>query len=254
VYREKIDEVLITFEEMSKVLAFIVGCLLVVSVRAQETVIQDANAELRPVKGFHGIRVSSAINLYLTQGPEEKVVVSAKDVKMRDRIKTEVVDGILIIRLEGSWKWWHLGNSKLKAYVSFTSLDEITASGASDVYVDGVIAGDKLTLNLSGASDFKGAIKVNQLSVDQTGASDSHLTGQVAGMATIRLSGASEVRGYDLVVETCSARATGASDVQITVNKELEADCSGASSVDYRGSGVLRESHSSGASSVSHKS
>ena len=239
---------------MSKVLAFMVGCLLVMNVRAQETVIQDPNAELRPVKGFHGVRVSSAINLYLTQGPEEKVVVSAKDVKTRERIKTEVVDGILIIRVEGSWKWWHMGNTKMKAYVSFTSLDEIAASGASDVYVDGVITGDKLTLNLSGASDFKGAIKVGQLSVDQTGASDSHLAGQVGGMATIRLSGASEVKGYDLIVETCSAHASGASDVQITVNKELEADCSGASGVYYKGSGVLRESHSSGASNVSHRS
>jgi hypothetical protein len=238
---------------MRKVLAFLVGCLLVVTVRAQETVIQDPNAELRPVKGFHGVRVSSAISLYLTHGPEEKVVVSASDVKTRDRIKTEIVDGILVIRVEGSWKWWHMGNAKLKAYVSFTSLDEITASGASNVFVDGVISGDKLALNLSGASDFKGAIKVSQLSVDQTGASDSHLTGRVGGMATIRLSGASEVKAYDLAVETCSAHASGASDVQITVNKELEADCSGASGVYYKGSGVLRESHSSGASSVSHR-
>src|SRR5580658_1522331 len=104
---------------MSKVLAFFVGCLLVLSVRAQETVIQDPNADLRPVKGYHGIRVSSAIDLYLSQGQEEKVVVSAKDIKVRERIKTEVVDGILIIRLEGSWKWWHFGNEKIKAYVSY---------------------------------------------------------------------------------------------------------------------------------------
>lgn len=239
---------------MRQVLAYAVGCLLAVSVHAQETIIRDANAQPRPVKGFHGIRVSSAINLYLSQGQEEKVVVSANDIKMRDRIKTEVVDGILIIRVEGSLKWWHLGDKKLKAYVSYTMLDEITASGASDVYVDGVIAGDKLKLDLSGASDFKGAIKVNQLFLEQSGASDSHLTGEVAGMATIRLSGASEVKGYDMVVEACSAHASGASDVQITVNKELEADCSGASSVYYKGAGVLRESHSSGASNVAHKS
>src|ERR1700735_1730294 len=108
---------------MGKVLVFFVGCLLALSVHAQQTVIQDPNAELRPVKGYHGIRVSSAIELYLTQGQEEKVVVSAKDIKLRERIKTEVVDGILIIRLEGSWKWWHFGNNKIKAYVSYTTLD-----------------------------------------------------------------------------------------------------------------------------------
>jgi hypothetical protein len=237
---------------MSKFLAFIAGCLLVSSVRAQETVIQDANAELRPVKGYHGIRVSSAIDLYLSQGQEEKVAVSANDIKIRDRIKTEVIDGILIIRLEG--KWWHMGNHKLKAYVSYTTLDEITASGASNVYVDGVITGDKLSLNLSGASDFKGAVKVNGLSLDQSGASDSHITGQVSGTATIRSSGASDVKGYDLVVEDCSAHASGASDIRITVNKQLDADASGASSIYFKGGGVLRESHSGGASNVAHRS
>ena len=237
---------------MSKILALIAGCLLVFGVRAQETVIQDPNAELRPVKGYHGIRVSSAFDLYLSQGQDEKVVVSAKDLKMRDRIKTEVVDGILIIRLEGNW--WHMGNHKLKAYVSYTTLDEITASGASNVYVDGVITGDKLALNLSGASDFKGAVRVGQLSLDQSGASDSYITGQVSGTATIHSSGASDVKGYELAVEDCSAHASGASDIRITVNKQLDADATGASSIYFKGGGVLRESHSGGASSVGHKS
>ena len=245
---------MITFTTiMRKVISFFIGCLLVSGVYAQETVIQDPNAQLRPEKGFHGIRVSDAIDLYLSQGQEEKVVVSAREIKDRDRIKTEVVDGILIIRVEGSWKWWHMNKEKLKAYVSYTMLDEITASGASNVYVDGVITGEKLSLNLSGASDFKGAIRVNSLTLDQSGASDSQITGQVSGAATIRSSGASDVKGYDLVIEECSAHASGASDIRITVNKQLDADCSGASSVYYKGSGVLRESHSSGASNVAHK-
>jgi hypothetical protein len=239
---------------MKKVVALFVCCLLVSLARAQETVIMDPNAQLRPAKGYHGIRVSDAIDLYLSEGKEEKVVISAKDLKIRDRIKTEVVDGILILRLEGSWKWWKMGNQKMKAYVSYTMLDEITASGASNVYVDGVIAGDKLSLNLSGASDFKGAIKVNSLSLDQSGASDSQITGQVSGAATIRSSGASDVKGYDLMIEDCSAHASGASDIRITVNKQLDADASGASSIYYKGGGVLRESRSSGASNVGHKS
>lgn len=244
---------MITFTNMSKVLAFVVGCLLAVSVRAQETVIRDPNAQLRPAKGYHGIRVSNAIDLYLSQGTEERVVVSAKDPKLRDRIKTEVVDGVLIIKVEGTWKWWRAGNNKIKAYVSYTTLDEITASGSSDVFVDGVISGEKLALTLSGASDFKGAIKVNSLVLDQSGASDSQITGQVSGTATIKSSGASDVKGYDLVVEECSAHASGASDIRITVNKQLDADCSGASSVYYKGPGALRESHSSGASDIHHK-
>ena len=196
--------------------------------------------ELRPVKGYHGIEVSNAIDLYLTQGDQETVAVSAKEIKWRDRIRTEVVNGILKIWLDAKG-WRMIGNKKLKENVSFTTLDMITASGASDVYVDGVIAGDKLSLSLTGASDFKGAVKVNELQLEQSGASDAHITGIVSGLASIRSSGASDVKGYDLVTQDCTVHASGASDIQITVNKQLTADASGASSIYYKGDAVVKE-------------
>ena len=236
---------------MKKVIVFLAGCLLVVNAWAQKTVINDPNAEPRAVKGYHGIEVSNAITLYLSHGDEEAVVVSARDVKWRNRIRTEVVDGILKISLDG--KGWALGNNKLKAYVSFTTLDKLTASGASDVFVDGVITGDKLSITLSGASDFKGAVKVGELHLDQSGASDMHITGIVAGLTTIESSGASDVKGYDLTTQSCDAHASGASDVRITVNGELNANATGASSIYYKGAGVIRNSHSSGASNVGKK-
>ncbi|HEY4062672.1 MAG TPA: head GIN domain-containing protein [Puia sp.] len=237
---------------MKKMVAFLAGCLLVLSGWSQKTVINDPNAEPRPVKGYHGIEVSNAIDLYLSQGEEEVVVVSAREVKWRDRIHTEVKDGILKIWVDT--KGWSLGNNKLKAYVSFTTLDKLMASGASDVYVDGVITGSSLSINLSGASDFKGAVKVGELYLNQSGASDAHITGVVTGLATIESSGASDLKGYDLTIRRCNARASGASDIRVTVNEELSADASGASSVYYKGAGVIRETHTSGSSSVGKKS
>jgi len=237
---------------MKKIIVILAGCLLVIGAWAQRTVINDPNAALRPVKGYHGIEVSHAIDLYLSPGDQETVAVSARDIKWRDRIRTEVVDGILKIWLDAK-SWSSLGNLKLKAYVSFTTLDKLTASGASDVYVDGVITGPTLSINLSGASDFKGAIKVGDLRLDQSGASDAHITGIVTGLATIESSGASDVKGYDLVISNCTAHASGASDIHITVNKELSADASGASGIYYKGDGVIREVRSSGASNVSKK-
>jgi hypothetical protein len=233
---------------MKKMLVVIAACLVVISGWAQKTVINDPNAVLRAVKGYHGIEVSSAINLYLSQGEEETVAVSARDIKWRDRIRTEVVDGILKIWLDG--KGWSMGNNKLTAYVSFTTLDKLVAGGASDVYVDGVIIGDRLDLELSGASDFKGAIKVGELHLDQSGASDTHITGIVSGLAVIQSSGASDVKGYDLAVQHCNAHASGASDIRITVNKELNANATGASSIYYKGEAVVRDVHSSGSSTV----
>ncbi|MBS1606384.1 MAG: DUF2807 domain-containing protein [Bacteroidetes bacterium] len=237
---------------MKQLFFFLLAGLLALSGRAQQTIVHDPNAVERPVKGFHGIDVGDAIDLYLSQGEEEKVVVSARDPKWRDRIVTEVVDGVLKIRLEG--KRNNLRDARLKAYVAFKALDQVIVSGASNVYVDGVISGGRLSMSLSGASIFKGAVRVGELALEQSGASDAHITGVVTGLAVIRLSGASDTKGYDLKVEKCDVVVSGASDARITVNKELKADASGASSVYYKGEGIISEVRSSGASTVKKSS
>jgi len=218
----------------------------------QKTVINDPIAQVRNVKGFHAIKVSSAITLYLNQSDEEAVAVSARDAKYRDRIRTEVKDGVLKIWYDNEgWGW--SDNKKLKAYVSVKTLDKLDASGASDILVDGIITTDKLDIGLSGASDFKGVVKTAELNLNQSGASDATISG-VAGKVTIEASGASDVKGYDLITDICTAKASGASDVNITVNKELNAHASGASDIYYRGEAVIKDMHTSGASSVAKKS
>ena len=224
------------------------------SASAQQTIIHDPNVELRQVKGFHGIEVSNAISLYLSQGDQETVAVSAVSAKWRDHIRTEVKDGVLKIWLDArDWVRDWGNDKKLKAYISFTMLDKLSVSGASNVYVDGVISGNNLDLDLSGASNFKGAVHLNQLFLDQSGASDVVITGSVAGRTTIHASGASDVKGYELSTQNCDVHASGASDIHITVNKELNAHATGASSVHYKGDAIVGELHSSGASSVTRK-
>jgi hypothetical protein len=237
---------------MKKILFSIMVIVLCGSLRAQNTVINDANAQVRSAKDFHAVEVSNAIDLYLSQSGSEAVAVSAKDIKNRDYIMTKVENGVLKIWFEKEGWRWNDGNKKLKAYVSFKTLDRLNASGASDVYVNGAITGDRLELHLSGASDFKGSVKLNALSLDQSGASDATING-IVGDLQVDVSGASETKGYELITDNCNAKATGASDISITVNKELNAHASGASSINYKGAGAIRDMHSSGASSVSKK-
>jgi len=49
--------------------------------------VYDANAEVRNVGSFSKIKVSSAITLYLSQGKEQAVAVSAGDKEYTPRIK-----------------------------------------------------------------------------------------------------------------------------------------------------------------------
>jgi predicted transcriptional regulator len=213
--------------------------------------VNDPNAEVREAKNFHGISVSSAFDVYLTQSNEEAVAVSASTIKERDKISVEVKNGILYVGLDNKGLSWSSGNKKLKAYISFKNIDQLKISGACDVYVAGTIKADELSIKQSGASDLKeGKLEVNKLTVDLSGASDMRVTG-VANQVSIEASGASSFKGYDLAIDVCEARASGASDIKITVNKELSAQASGASDIRYKGNGVIRDLRSSGSSSVS---
>jgi hypothetical protein len=49
----------------------------------------------------------------------------------------------------------------------------------------------------------------------------------------------------------CNVKASGASDIKITVNKELSAQASGASDVRYKGERIIRDLKTSRSSSVS---
>src|SRR5690349_5835309 len=103
---------------------------------AQKQVISDPNAQQRSVSGFHAVKVSNAIDVMIVQGNEEGLAVSAKTDEYRDKIKSEVRNGVLVISYsEKSWNGG--GNRKLKAYVSVKNLDGITASGACDVIING---------------------------------------------------------------------------------------------------------------------
>jgi|SRR5688572_20989773 len=213
--------------------------------------INDPNAEVREAKNFHAISISNAFDVYLTQSNnEEAVAVSASETKYRDLISVEVKNGILSIGLKkNGWKMLR-GNKKLKAYISFIKIDRLDVSGASDIYIQGKIKADELKIDISGASNLKGVIEAQKMTVDISGASDVSITG-TAPQLTVDASGASRFKGTEFVTDFCNARATGASDIKLTVNKELSAHASGASDVRYKGEGVIRDIKTSGASSIS---
>lgn len=233
---------------MKKIPFFLLFSLVTLFANAQQ--VNDPNAEVRTAKDYHGISLSSAFDVYLTQGDAEAVAVSAADDKSRERITVEVRAGILHIGYDNKGMSWGKGNKKLKAYISFKTLDRLTISGACDVYISGVLKSDNLDIRQSGASDFRGKLDVEKLTVDLSGASDITVSGN-ARQASIEASGASDFKGYDLAIDICNASASGASDIKITVNKELSANASGASDVRYKGNGVIRDIKSSGSSSVS---
>jgi hypothetical protein len=214
--------------------------------------INDPNAEPRPVKNFHAIKVTSGIQLMLTQGSAEAVAVSASDNEYRDKIKTEVVDGVLKIYFDNNL-WKQRGRDrKLKAYVSFVNLDGLDASAGSAVHVEGSLKVNKLALGASSGAIFNGKVETASLNVDQSSGSVINISGSVGNMEIDGSSG-SIFKGYDLNVENCNAETSSGSGVQVTVNKELSVDASSGGYISYKGNGVIRNIKTSSGGNVSKK-
>jgi hypothetical protein len=235
---------------MKKILLMLAILFAAVNSNAQNDIVVDANASVRNVTGqFDAIKVSGGIDLYLSQSDNIAIAVSASDENYKEEIKTVVENGTLRIFYEGE-KGWIKKDRKLRAYVSFSELKKIDASGACDVFVIGSVTTSALILHMSGACDFSGMVKVSTLDINLSGASDAKISG-TAKTVNIKSNGASDIKAYELVTDVCNANVSGASDVHITINTELTASASGASDITYRGNGVIKEKHSSGASSIS---
>ena len=230
-------------------LSFIV--FLSLAVFAQDTkVINDANATVRNLSGsFNAISVSSGIDLYLSLGNEESVAVSASDQKHLDRLKTEVVNGTLKIYYDNKGVTWKSGNSKLKAYVSFKTLEKLNASAGSQVTVNGSIQAENFKLDVSSGSGFNGTIHAKMLSTDVSSGASVKISGK-ADKLTVDVSSGADFKGYDFVVDYCDASASSGAAVHVTINKELNAKAGSGADIRYKGTALIRDIKTSGGGAV----
>ena len=236
---------------MKKVLSLVTGLFFAVVLFAQQT-INDQNATVRDVKGFHGVRVSTGIKLILTQGTTETVAVSADKPEERERIRTVVENGILKIYYDyEKWKLWGIDHRrKCRAYVSIVSVNQLAATSGANIKVEGVLKTNNLNIHASSGGNIEGNVEVAELEVDQNSGSLIHISGS-AGRLSVDGSSGSRFQGFDLVTDHCAVGTSSGGNVQITVNKELTARASSGGQVHYKGEGAIRNIHTSSGGNVS---
>ena len=222
-------------------LAFLLLAGLVSTSFAQKT-INDANAQKRTVPSFHGIDVATGIELTLTKGTTEEVAVSASETEFRDKIVTEVVDGILKIHYETKTGAINRKNENknLKAYVSYKSLDHLTATTGAEVDIEGVLEATTLDLKANTGGVVEGEVKIGTLTVDQNTGSKITLSGKVDKLDAEGNTG-SKFMGENLNTNTCSAEMGTGAGIYISVDKELNVRANTGGYVKYKGNAGIRE-------------
>jgi hypothetical protein len=205
--------------------------------------------ENRTATGFNSIDVSGAIDVFVKQDSTTSVKVEADD-NILEYIEVHTEGSTLEIYTENNINL--RPTNKIKVYISNPQYKEIQVSGASSVRCENEItSADALDVGLSGASEGSLELNAPKVSVNLTGASNASVKGKTKDFEG-SVSGASEIRGFDLLSENANVDASGASHIEIYASVKIDGQASGASSVNYKGN-AQSNVEKSGASSVNKK-
>ncbi|MBS1951204.1 MAG: hypothetical protein OJF59_003105 [Cytophagales bacterium] len=202
--------------------------------------------ETRSLSSFRSIKVSQAIDTYLKKGDKEGVRVEVKDGKVSDVI-TDVEGSSLRIKMRDGRNFWN--KVDVKVYVTYVTLEKISASSASSVFSEGTVKTSNLDINVSSAANVEISIEATSVMVDVSSAGEVVLEGKATNLE-IEASSAGDVDTYRLESEAVNARCSSGADIKLFVSKELEARASSGGDIRYRGNPNKTNTQSSSGGSV----
>ncbi len=203
--------------------------------------------EDRPVSRFSGLSVSNGIDVYLTQGNDEKLTIEAKGVDEKDVI-SEVRNGTLRLSIERRGMNFMFGRNRyVKVYLTFRQLSSLAATGGAKVVGQGPLSFRDLNVSAAGGADVKLNFTADDLNASASGGADVVLAG-TARTLNAEGSGGADLDARKLTVEVGNANSSGGSNVYIYATRELNLKASGGSDIYYYGPArVLAQSKSGGA-------
>ena len=193
---------------------------------------------------FTEIKGSSGLDVYLTQGDENKIMVEA-DENLHQYIETNVEDGMLHITTSEN-----IGHSEAKkVHVTFKQLNNIEASSGAEVLSNSVIKIENLTLKSSSGAELNVEVFAKDLIAKTSSGADMEISGKASSLNADASSG-SELDAKELLVINCSAEASSGAGITVNVKEKLETRVSSGGDIDYYGNPLSVDSNKSHSGSV----
>jgi hypothetical protein len=221
------------------------GCV----VNIQDTITGDGKvvSQTRDVPQFTGVKVGSGIDVFLTQGDNQRVVVEA-DENLQEWIRTEVNGSVLHIYTDKNIR---LAKTK-RVDITCKMLDRIDISSAGDVTAVNRFKADKLDIDMNSAGDLNLEVEANEISISISSAGNAVLKGKTDTL-NADLSSAGDLNAYDLEAKYGDISVSSAGSARVFVTDEASFHSSSAGDIDYKGEPRMKEIHTSSAGSVNKK-
>lgn len=231
------------------ILSLCLGILSCINGQSYRTVRGDGNVvkKERSASYFDGVRVSSGIDVYLSQGEKESITVEA-DENLHEYILTEIRDNILHVRTDNV----NIRDAEIKrVHVTIRDVKSLKTSSAGDLVCKTPIKGDDVELGASSAGDISLELYAKNVEVDISSSGNIKLWGE-ADIMSADLSSAGDLEAYDFKVSEAKVDVSSAGDARINVTGKLVARASSAGDISYLGNPGSIDAHSSSAGGI-HK-
>lgn len=229
--------------------AILLMCLSSCYFDFRETVFGNGNVvtENRKTDSFERLKVSTGIDVFITQGDTESVRVIADD-NLLEYIKTEIYDNTLIITAKAN-----IRKAKSKeVHLTYKKLKEIDISSAGDVEGTNLMKADELYLNLSSAGDLTLEVEATRINLDISSAGDAKLSGKVDELDA-DLSSAGGLNAFELLARKARVSSSSAGNARISATESVDLSASSAGDIYYKGDPKTVNINKSSAGSIIKK-
>lgn len=190
-----------------------------------------ATDEARVVGAFNGLVVRGPVDVKLTAGSSEKVVVHADD-NIVGLIEIEVKDGKLVVGIKSGVSL--RTRSQPYVRVEFREMNSVAVRGSGDVHADRIKA-PVFETTISGSGDvLVDEIESDAVALSISGSGDFGIGGR-AGKLGVVIVGSGDVRAEKLQVRDAAIRIRGSGDARVYATESLQVDIAGSGDVRYRG-------------------
>lgn len=193
-------------------------------------------SEKRTPGDFSGVSGATGLEITLTQGNDNSVTVSASEQKYVDAVQTTVENGVLKISYKNNTNFTKKDKGKnVKVAVTYKAINTIKGSSGATITASGTVSSSSLKLNMNSGAMFNGAIKTDELTLDQSSGAISTVSGTATSVKA-DISSGGIFTGTDVTSETCMASASTGGILKIGVTKKLTASVSTGGVINYKGS------------------
>lgn len=207
----------------------------------------DVVRKERKAGDFTGVKVSTGIDVYLSQGNNMSITVQA-DENLHEYILTEVRNDVLYVHTDAN-----IRRAEMKrVYVTMKDINYLSTSSAGDIIGETPVKTDDLLLNASSAGDIKLEVYADNVEIDISSSGDISITGEADSMEA-DLSSAGDLNAYNFVVREADLRVSSAGDADIHVTERLKAKASSAGDINYKGNPKYVDARSSSAGGIRNK-